>query len=239
MSESGASPPPSPTPPRRAARPSWRVVSRAVVLIALLVVIAAVIRSELDVEWSAESVRDLVRSVGWWGPAVFVALLAFRLVVLIPSAVLLTAAGACFGFAAGTLYGGVGLLIGALLNFGAAHWAGRDRLLAQLPPRTRERLALADSSLGVGVVALATAYPISPITAIQLGAILAGIHLLPYGAAVFAGALVRAATYSLFGDALVGGEGLWVATGILAAVTGLPLLVPRVRTWVLQQLRRR
>ena len=51
------------------------------------------LRTALGVEWSPESVRATVRDAGIWAPLLFIALVTFRLVILIPSQILLAAAG--------------------------------------------------------------------------------------------------------------------------------------------------
>jgi uncharacterized membrane protein YdjX (TVP38/TMEM64 family) len=170
-----------------------------------------------------------VVSLGWWGPAAFVGLFAVRGAVLLPGLVLLAAGGACFGFAAGTVLGALGLLLSAGLKFGFGALAGRHRLLARLPARARERLERLQSRGSAGIVGLATAYPVGPADFLQIAAIVAGMRAAPFFIAVGLGALARAASLSFFGEALAGGRELILAGAILLAAVTLPLLVPRLR----------
>lgn len=197
------------------------------------------VRESLQIDWNAESVRTLVEHAGMWGPAVFLVLMTFRFAVLIPSPILLTAAGICFGVVAGTVYGGLGLLASALLKFAIAKLLGRERLLERLPQATRRRLAVANSGLGVGFVGIASGYPVGPAGVVHVGAILSGMRVLPFTLAVGVGSVVRAGTFSYFGNAITEGEGLLPAAGVLIVVALLPLLVPRWRAWVAAQLRSR
>jgi len=215
---------------------------RALVVIAAVGIVALsgfFVRESLQIDWSADSVRTLVEHAGMWGPALFLVLMTFRFAVLIPSPILLTAAGVCFGVVAGTVYGGLGLLSSALLKFALAKLVGRERLLEQLPDATRRRLAVTNSGLGVGFVGMASGYPIGPAGVVHVGAILSGMRILPFTLAVGAGSVIRAGTFSYFGNAITEGDGLLPATGVLIAVALLPLVVPRWRTWVATQLRRR
>jgi uncharacterized membrane protein YdjX (TVP38/TMEM64 family) len=218
----------------------WRTARRALVVVSLIGLVALsgfFVRESLQVEWSADSVRALVEQAGFWGPAIFLFMMTFRFAVLIPSPILLTAAGVCFGVFAGTVYGGLGLLSSALFKFAVAKLLGREALIARLPEPTRRRLGLANTGLGTGVLGLASGYPVGPAGVIHVGAILSGMRILPFVLAVGVGSLIRAGTFSYFGNALTEGEGLAIATGVLIAVAALPLLVPPWRAWFFAQIR--
>jgi len=193
------------------------------------------VRESIRVEWTAESVRTLVEQAGFWGPLIFLVMMTFRFAVLIPSPLLLTASGICFGVVAGTIYGGLGLLLSALLKFAVANLAGRESLIARLPEAARRRLAVVNSGIGIGVLGAASSYPIGPAGLVHVGAILSGIRIAPFALAVGVGSLIRAGTFSYFGNALSRGDGLAIAAGILIAVTVFPLLVPAWRGWLFAQ----
>jgi len=216
-------------------------MSRAVKLAAVAALVAAgaaayALRDSLGLH-SAESVRALVHPLGWWGPAAFVLLFAFRSLLLLPSIVLLTAGGICFGILGGTLFGALGITFSAALKFLVAQLAGRERVEAWVPARLRERLHTLTNPTGIGVLGAATAYPVGPADALHIAAILAGVSALPFFLAVGGGALVRAGSFSLFGNSIVDGEGLAIATAVLAVSALLPLASPRVRRALLQRRR--
>jgi len=219
----------------RIPRAGWLVLAYLVVLVG----VSALVRDSLEIEWNAQSVRELVAEAGIWGPLLFLGMMTFRFVFMIPSPILLTAAGICFGVALGTLYGGLGLLLSAVLKLVAAQIAGREMLLEQLPVRVRQQLALADTRLGVGVIGVITSYPVGPAGLLHIAAILSGVSTLPFVLAVGAGSLIRAGTFSLFGNALVAGEGLLTASVVFGALMGLPLLVPGWRSYLLGRIRPR
>lgn len=189
----------------------------------------------LPVEATAESVRAFVSGAGWWGPPLFVTLFAFRSVFLLPSVVLLIAGGVCFGVVGGALFGAAGLTFSALVKLMIAELAGREQLLARMPARMRRRLALVDGRLSARTLAVVTAYPIGPAELIHVAALLAGMHPLPYLTAIASGSLVRAASFSLFGDSLVeGGRAL-----LAIAVLSLLALLPPAVLWARRRARRK
>ena len=190
------------------------------------------LRTALGIEWSAESLRAFVDEAGAWAPLVFVTLVALRLLVMIPSQLLLTAAGVVFGAGYGTIYGALGLTLSALLNFAFVHWVGVGALRNRIPVRLRGALALARSRAGTGALAVVTGYPVGPITAVQMTAALTGMSLLSYAAAVSCGSAVRAATFSYFGSTLLEGQRILIGLAVIAAAAGGPLLFPRSREWL-------
>ncbi len=67
--------------------------------------------------------------------------------------------------------------------------------------------------------------------------LLAGMAMAPFLTTIGIGSLIRAGSFSLFGDALIEGEGLAWAAGALVALSIAPLLVPAWRAWLVAQLR--
>ncbi len=195
-------------------------------LIAALLVGGTLLRDQIDVMATAESVRLFVAGLGVYGPVVFVALFLFRSVLLIPSVVLLTAGGACFGILGGTIFGALGLTTSAAAKVLIAHLAGRDRLVEYLRRRTGDVAEYANRPLGPRTLAVVTAYPIGPAEVLHIAAIVAGMNAASLLGAVFAGSLVRAAGLSLFGDALVEGRG-YVAAIIVLTVALVAPFAPR------------
>lgn len=202
--------------------------------IGVLFVAASFLRDAIGIEWSASSVRQIVHESGIWAPILLIAMLAFRFALLIPSQILLAAAGLLFGTVTGTLYGAIGLVAGALVQFAIARGAGSEAVTSRLPPRFDGALALARSRAGVGALTILSGYPVGPITAFHLGAALTGMALLPFLGAVAVGSLVRAGTYAFFGSSLVAGPRALIALAVLAGVAGLPLLHPKTRGWLRQ-----
>ena len=84
-------------------------------LLALVVgalVLGRAARQEAGIEVSAESIQTWVSSLGWQAPALYVGLVTFRIFLLLPSWVVLSAGGLVFGAFLGTVLGGLGVLMG-------------------------------------------------------------------------------------------------------------------------------
>ena len=86
----------------------------------------------------------------------------------------------------------------------------------------RRRLAFVDGKAGPRTLALVAAYPVGPAEALHIAAILAGMQAIPFLVAIASGSFVRAASFSLFGDSLVEGEGLIYAVVLLSLLAALP-----------------
>jgi len=194
-------------------------------------------RRHLGLEWSAESVRDVVNGYGVWGPVAFVALMGVRSALLIPSQILLVAAGLCFGAVAGAIYGGLGIVLSGSLAFAVARYAGREAVLANVPPSLHRVMDASSGRAGATALFLGTAYPVGPITAFHAGAGLTAMSIPVFLGTLGVASVLRAALYSTFGSSLVegGARDLLLATAVLAAVTLLPLAHPRSRAWLRRQ----
>ncbi len=214
--------------------PHWLVLGSLLVLI----VGGSLARNWLGIEWDANSVRDLVLSTGYWGPILFILVLAFRFLLFIPSIILLTAGGLCFGAVGGTVFGALGLTLSGLIKYGIVRWAGAEAFRAQIPRAYRGLLDLARSSTGASFVALISSYPAGPIGAVHIAAAVSGMYLFTFLIAVGAGSLARSAVFSIFGSQLVEGGGLWLGGGLIALTVVVPLLFPQTRAWLRQSFAR-
>lgn len=202
-----------------------------------MVALAFLARDALGIEWNAESVRDTVAGYGAWGPAIFVALMTFRAFILIPSQIMLIAAGLCFGAFAGTLYGALGLMASGFGAFAVARWVGRDALLDSIPENMRWAFDAASSRAGAAVVVAGTGYPVGPITAFHIGAGLTAMSIPIFVASLGLGALIRAGIYAWFGNAILEGDRTVVIAGVVFfAAAAAPLLHPRSRAWLKRRL---
>lgn len=206
----------------------------ALAVLAAVIAVGALTRDALGLEARPGSVRELVRATGPWGPLVFVGVVVFRNALLIPSQVLMIAAGVVFGAALGTLYGALGLLGSAVLYFGFTRWLGREAVIARASPRVRAVLDVLGERPGAFFVGAATAYPVGLLGAYWTAAAVTGMAWLSFLVAVFLGALVRAGAYVLVGSALIEADPARLALAGLALLLlfALPLLHPGVRAWV-------
>ncbi len=211
-------------------------------LIGLVVLVAATLlllgigqgfRASAGIELSPESLRSYVQEVGPIAPVVFLGMVTFRSVLLLPSAVVLTAGGLLFGAPLGALIGGLGLVASALWCFAVARWMGRDWVQSRIPSRLRPLEERAES-IGPPLIGLATAHPMGVMTPLYFAAGLSRIRVAPFVAACALAGPFRAGLYAWFGSQLLdpGSPRFWVATGALVAAAVLPLAHPRVRHWL-------
>jgi uncharacterized membrane protein YdjX (TVP38/TMEM64 family) len=191
------------------------------------------LRASSGIEWNVETARELVEEMGFWGPGIFILLVTFRMIFLLPSQALLVAAGVCFGFFWGTIYGAIGVTLSGLLVFGLVRYLGGDSLQKGVPPGLRQLLDAASRWTGALVVTMGTAYPIGPMTGYHIGAGLTRMSLSFFFWALAVGALMRAALFTFLGSrvAEVGIREAWPAF-LLLALFFLPLLHPGVRSWL-------
>ena len=227
--------------PRHCSDLSPRKTRRRFLVAAALAIALAIgwyLRARSGIEWDVETARELVARMGFWAPGIFVLLVAFRLIFLVPSQVMLVAAGVCFGFVWGTIYGAVGLTLSGLMAFGVARYLGGDILRERVPPGLQQALDVASRRTGALVVTIGTAYPIGPLTGYHIGAGLTSMSLSLYLSALVLGALIRAALFTFLGSrvAELGIREAWPAFLILV-VFFLPILHPRVRSWMANRLR--
>ena len=181
---------------------------------------------------SLEDVRAWIGTFGWWGPALFVCLVAGRTFLLLASAVVLSLGGIAFGPVAGTILGAIGLILNALVVFGFARVLGNE----WVSRRGRGGFAFEQriERAGGWVVGVITSHPAGPVTAVNLGAGLSTLTLTRFVVPVVLASPIRAALYSMLGDSVVtwgAATSGWVVLGF-AAISLLPLAIPRVRAWV-------
>lgn len=95
-----------------------------VILLAVLLLVHFIGVSRL----TPESIRNLIISFGWWGPAIYIVMYTLRPLLLFPAIILTLAGGLAFGPWWGTLYVIIGGLLGACLCFGIARFLGREKM---------------------------------------------------------------------------------------------------------------
>ena len=84
------------------------------------------------VEWSVDTFQADVERLGAVGPALFVAAIALRPFLLLPSWIFLVAGGILFGTLWGTIWSTLGTFAGALWIYGMARALGRDAVERRL-----------------------------------------------------------------------------------------------------------
>jgi uncharacterized membrane protein YdjX (TVP38/TMEM64 family) len=199
----------------------------------------AVLRADLGIEWSVQAVQAFVLGLGLKAPLIFVGLVIFRQFFFLPSGVVLTAGGLLFGAALGTLLGGIGIVLSALMLFFLARGMGSGWVRSRLRARFRSFDRRARTA-GPVVVGLMTGHPMGVMTPFHLAAGISGVSWLAFLVVVLVAGPIRAATYAYLGASLldVGSARFWLASGLLVALALLPLAHPKLRRWGLRLLAR-
>ena len=209
---------------------------RYVLPIALIALVAggfytgAALRADLGIEWSPQAVQAFVLGLGLKAPLIFIGLVAFRQFFFLTSGVLLTAGGLLFGAALGTLLGGIGIVLSALLLFLLARGMGGEWVRSRLRNRFRSFDRRARTA-GPVLVGLMTGHPMGVMTPFHLAAGISGISWLVFLVVVLVAGPIRAATFAYLGANLldIGSAGFWLASALLVVLALLPLAHPKVR----------
>jgi uncharacterized membrane protein YdjX (TVP38/TMEM64 family) len=203
-------------------------------IVMLLFAAGTALRRTLGLDLDVESVRAFAEGLGPAAPILFVALVAGRAFLALPSQVVLIVAGLCFGTFVGALVGGCGLMISGLALFLMARYAGRAEIEQRLGPRFGRLLDLAGRRAGALALVLGCAYPIAPLSPIQAAAGLTPMTIPLFVVGAFTGSFVRAATFAYFGDAIVGSSltALLGATLAFLTILLIPVTFPRGRAWL-------
>ncbi|MFQ5697937.1 MAG: TVP38/TMEM64 family protein [Myxococcota bacterium] len=169
-----------------------------------------------------DELRAALAGLGAIGPALFVAAVALRPLLLLPSWVLLAVGGLLFGTLWGTLFSSLGMWTGALATYAIARFVGREALEA----REKGALARFDHYLGLhGAPWLAAwvALPVSPLTPAFVASGLSSLTPLRFASACALGVVPRCALYSFFAASLASGDRhqIVMASGALAAALAL------------------
>ncbi len=206
----------------------------AAAAVACLLAAGHALRSYLGIEMSVEAVRTLVESMGPMAPIFFVFVVAARTLLWLPSQIVLIAAGLCFGTGLGSLVGGAGLMLSGVFLFGLSRYAGRDAIERRIGEKGRGLLTFTSRRQGAVALAIASGYPLSPLSPLQASAGLTAMPLTSFVLAAFAGGTIRASTYAFFGSAMLELETYQLvgAVALVLLVLALPLALPGGRRWL-------
>ncbi|MEQ9450204.1 MAG: VTT domain-containing protein [Pseudomonadales bacterium] len=216
--------------------PRWRRRLYVLLFVSVAFLLGSFAQQQLGVSFTVEGLQDFrqwVEHLGWWGPAVFILLVIFRLFIGLSSHLVLILGGLAFGVTGGILWGCIGLVVSALVLFYLARLLGADwvrRRFGDQYSRMLERI----QRVGAVAIFTITAHPVGLLTPAHLAAGLVGLHAGQFAFAVTLAAPIRTAPYALLGTAvldLTAAQSLVIAAATLV-VFGLPLLSPKVREWM-------
>ncbi len=180
-----------------------------------------------------EAFRRWVQGLGWWGPAVFVVLVIFRLFIGLSSHLILILGGLAFGVTGGILWGSIGLVASALVLFYLARLLGADWVQRRFGDQYTSLLERIQR-VGVAAIFAVTAHPLGLLTPAHLAAGLVGLNAVPFAVVVAVASPIRAVPYAFLGTAVLDltiSQSLGI-TGVLLVLFVVPLFIPKVREWV-------
>ena len=216
--------------------PRWRRRLYLALFLAVAFLLGSAAQERLGVSFTVEGLeafRHWVQSLGWWGPAVFILLVVFRLFIGLSSHLVLILGGLAFGATGGILWGCIGLVASALLLFYFPQLLGADWVQRRFGDQYTPMLDRIRRIGALSIFAL-TAHPLGLLTPAHLAAGRVGLSAGQFAVAVLLAAPVRAAPYALLGTAVLdlsAAQSLTIA-GVLLGIFVLPLLHPMVRSWI-------
>lgn len=145
--------------------PRWRRRLYVLLFLAAAFLLGSTAQEQLGVSFTVEGLQEFrrwVQSLGWWGPAVFILLMVFRLFIGLSSHLVLILGGLAFGVTGAILWGCLGLVVSALVLYYLARqlgadWAERrfgEQYTAVLDLTVAQSLAIAGALLVVFVLPL-------------------------------------------------------------------------------------
>jgi len=201
-----------------------------------LLVVAAVfvgseVREELGIQYAPESLKAYFLRLGSLAPIVFVGIMTFRSLLVLPSMLVLTVGGLVFGAPLGTLLGALGIAISGSMMFFLARGIGRGWVRRQLSDRFRGFEEKVEAA-GPMLIGLTTAHPMGPMSPFHWVAGISSIRPGQFLVALGLAALVRAGACSYFGSTLldIGSRDFYLATSLMLVAVVLPLAHPGLRS---------
>lgn len=201
------------------------------------VVACAIAAVVFDARGWLEQVLAWIARLGWWGPAVFVALYVAATVMMLPGSVLTLGAGVAFGLLRGSIYASVGATLGAAAAFLVGRYLARDwvgRKVASSP-----RFAAIDRAVGREgwkIVFLTRLSPVIPFNLLNYAFGLTDVRFVHYLVASWIGMIPGTVMYVYLGsliNAAGGSDGVttgeWILYGVGATATvAVTVVVTRV-----------
>lgn len=179
-----------------------------------------------------ESIRNLIISFGWWGPAVYIFLYTIRPLLLFPAIILTLAGGLAFGPWWGTLYVLIGGLLGACLCFLIARSLGREKMkkyLGDFPQLQNFDDQVAEH--GFRTMLIMRIVPIFPYDPVSYLAGLSNMKFRDYTVATAIGMVPGAFAYNVLGCSLTDmlSPAFLMAVVLVAVVMFTPLVYHLVK----------
>ncbi|MCL4104586.1 UNVERIFIED_CONTAM: hypothetical protein GTU68_004540 [Idotea baltica] len=173
----------------------WKIVIGGVLLVGLFVSYFIFDGDELlqkFIEW--------IKSIGVWGPIVFIAAYVILTVFMIPGSVLTLGAGFAFGLGWGSLWAAIGANLGANLAFLIGRYFARSKIQEKVSGSEKfKAVDKAVESEGWKIVALTRLAPVFPFTLLNYLYSVTGVKWLAYATATLIAMLPGTVMYVYLG----------------------------------------
>lgn len=204
---------------------------RPVLLLAVIVILLILARV-LGLGEKLGALREWIRTLGAWGPLVFMIIYAAATVAAIPGSALTIAGGALFGSFWGVIVTLHAAVMGAGLAFLISRYFARESVVRWLGKNEKfQRLDRLTEEHGAIIVALTRLVPIFPFNLLNYGF---GLTKVPFWTYVFwswlcmlPGSILYVVGSDAVFTALARGEIPWVLVGVLLVVTVVLTLLVR------------
>ena len=202
-----------------------------------LLMVGRLLADYFGVELTLDSVhdfRDWIDSIGWWGPMAYVVLVVIRLFLGLSTHVVLTLGGVAFGLTEAIIWGGVGLTLSGVVQYGLGYYLGSDWVTKRLGDKN-ERMQRILSRSGVPALFLITVHPLGPQSPMTIVAGAVRFQLATFVMTMMVASPIRAGIYALLGGAVLEFD-LWLIAQITAGCVVLmilPFLHPTTRRLLL------
>lgn len=215
----------------------WLTLITLIGVLITLLLVGHRLADYFGVELTLDSVhdfRDWIDSIGSWGPLAYVVLVVIRLFIGLSTHVVLTLGGIAFGLTEAIIWGGVGLTLSGVVQYGLGHYLGSEWVTKRLGDKN-ERFQRHLSRSGVPALFLITVHPLGPQSPMT---IVAGAVQFPFTKFVMTMIIaspIRASIYAVLGGALLEFN-LWLTAQITVGcvvVMILPFLHRKTRRLLL------
>jgi uncharacterized membrane protein YdjX (TVP38/TMEM64 family) len=212
-----------------------RRIAKALVLLVIVGVVAAIYLSPMRDHLTREEIRSWVSHLRgfWYGPIVFIVLFAIGCVFALPASIFVISAGLIWGWIWGGTYSIIGGLLGAVASFYAGRFIG-EGVIARFG-RVGRAVAKQVDHAGFRSLLILRFIPGLPFAALNYGAGVCGVRLGDFVLATLLGMAPSVYVFAWCADALFNktmteADAVWrliVVAVLMVLVTMLPVLLKR------------
>ena len=190
-----------------------------------LVMVGRLLADYFGIELTLDSVhdfRDWIDAIGWWGPLAYVVLVVIRLFLGLSTHVVLTLGGVAFGLTEAIIWGGVGLTLSGVVQYGLGYYLGSDWVTKRLGDKN-ERMQRILSRSGVPALFLITVHPLGPQSPMTIVAGAVRFQFAKFVMTMMVASPIRASIYAVLGGAVLEFD-LWLIAQITLGCVVLMIL---------------